>query len=257
MISIDLNCDVGELHGPDGVAIERQLLEIVTSANVACGGHAGDCDRMLLVARQCHRGRIAFGAHPGYDDRENFGRVDIDISHKDLVRSLTAQLTRAARAADDASTHVAHVKPHGALYNRATIDDGIATCIVQATQAVLPNASIMGLPGSRLIHIAAAAGLSVIREAFADRAYSADGTLVPRSQPGAVLTDRTAVAEQATRIACNRRVLPVDGHAIVVEADSLCLHSDTPDSVQLARAIRSALELAGVTLAPPRYHSIR
>ena len=251
MQTIDLNCDLGELEGPDGLALDRMLLNFVSSANIACGAHAGSRERMCDLATACSASGVAYGAHPGYEDRVNFGRVVVSMSLPDLSDMIRRQLELAATAAHQSKIQVAHVKPHGALYNQAANDESLAECIAEAVRRVLPNARLVGLAGSRLIRVAAKIGLHAIPEAFADRAYQSDGTLVPRSEPGAVLTDFDAIAVQSLQLIRDRTVRCLDGSLIHVHADSLCLHGDTPGSLILLQRLRQRLEQNGIVIAPP------
>jgi UPF0271 protein len=228
---IDLNADLGEGEGPEGLALDLALLEVITSANVACGFHAGSPERMQAVSAAAAARGVRIGAQVSYPDRAGFGRRDMDIEPAALAADLRYQI-----GALGAFGTVAYVKPHGALYNRVVWDEKQAQAVIDAVAACDPALPLMGLPDSALLRQAAAAGLPTIAEGFADRAYTPDGRLVPRSEPGAVLTESAAVVRQALALARSGRVR------------SICLHSDTPAAVELARRLRHALQAAGFAL---------
>jgi UPF0271 protein len=223
---LDLNADLGE--GFD----DERLLDVVTSANVACGFHAGDAATMARVAAAALERGVAVGAHVGYRDREGFGRRRLDVAPGVVTAEVAEQVAALARACSDAGTRVRYVKPHGALYNAAVADEELARAVV-AGCGELP---VLGLPGSALLRAAEAAGLEAVPEGFADRAYARDGTLVPRGTAGAVISDPDEAARNAVALA--RRVR------------SVCVHGDTPGAVTAARYARAALEAAGVELGP-------
>jgi UPF0271 protein len=245
MPRIDLNADVGEGEESDGA-----LIPLVTSVNVACGAHAGDPDTMELTTALAARHGVVVGAHPGYPDREGFGRRDLDLSDVQLRATLAEQLSGFEAIAHRLGVSVAHVKPHGALYNRAAADARLSRLIAEVVLATLGRVVLVGLAASALLEEARAMGLPVAAEAFADRAYQLDGSLLPRTRAGAVLEDPDAVARQAVAIARDRRVPLEDGSVLAIGADTLCLHGDTPGAVANAQAIRGALASAGVLVAP-------
>lgn len=236
MPTVDLNADLGEFTDPDGIEIDAALLDVITSANVACGGHAGDSASILRVCRQANANGVAIGAQISYVDREGFGRTRLDVPTEILIRQLTDQLQLLDFVAAQASTEIHYVKPHGALYNAAAFDPDLAGAVVSAMTRNRLEVPVLTLPNSELANAASRAGLPVVAEYFADRAYDEHGRLVPRSQPGAVLTDETLIIS---------RVL-----AAAEVHDSVCVHSDTPGAVNLATALRAALESAGVAIAP-------
>ena len=226
-LRIDLNADLGE-----GVTDDVGLLAVVTSANVACGYHAGDAVTMRAVCVEAVRRGVAVGAQVSYDDRPGFGRRDLDV-HPELLRTHVAeQVALLTRIAVEVGTVVSYVKPHGALYNRVVHDEVQARAVLEGS-GDLP---VLGLPGSVLLDLAAAAGREVRREGFPDRAYTDEGRLRPRSEPGAVLDDRELIAARAV--------------ALAVEVESVCVHGDTPGAVGHAHAVRAALEAAGFVLQP-------
>lgn len=241
MAAIDLNADLGE-----GMSEDADLIAQVTSANVACGFHAGDATTMAATLRRAREHEVVVGAHPSYRDRENFGRTPMSPSPSALRADLEQQLAALVEAAVGASVSVRYLKPHGALYNRIALDPAQAEVVAQvAAAADLP---LVGLPHSAVEAAADRLGVRFVREAFADRGYLSDGRLAPRGEPGAVLSDPDEVARRAVRLAREHRVTALDGTEIAVEAASLCVHGDTPGAGRLARAVRGALEAEGIDL---------
>ncbi|GAA2173310.1 5-oxoprolinase subunit PxpA [Agrococcus versicolor] len=249
MTSIDLNADLGENVPSRVVADDAAMLRIVTSANVACGFHAGSPEgiRATLVGAVA-RG-VAIGAHPGYDDLEGFGRREVDVDDATLQAQVEYQLGAVGGLATAAGGRVAYVKPHGALYAAVARDERRARVVAAAVRAIDPSLVLLGLAGSRGLDVAEHAGLEVVAEAFADRAYAPDGSLVPRSQPGAVLHDPRVVAARMVRLAREGVVDAIDGSSIAVHARSICVHGDSPGAVAMAEATREALRGADVELA--------
>jgi UPF0271 protein len=247
---IDLNADLGESFGAWRLGDDKALLGIVTSANVACGFHAGD---PLTIRRACagavDRG-VAIGAQVSYRDLAGFGRRPMTVPAEELAAEVLYQIAALDGVARAEGGRVRYVKPHGALYNRAVTDAEQAAAIASATVSYNPGLPLLTLPGSALAVAAADVRLLVITEAFADRAYRDDGSLVPRGQPGAVLTDPEFVAARAVRMVVQGTVETVSGAALEVSPRSICVHGDTPGAVLLATAVRDALEQAGVALAP-------
>jgi UPF0271 protein len=252
MAVIDLNADLGEGDGPWRVEppADDALLDLVTSANVAAGYHGGDAATMAATCRGALVRGVAVGAHPSYDDREGFGRRPVDVAPDVLRAQVAAQVGALVAVAATVGSRVTHVKPHGALYNAVVHDDARARAVVEAVHAVDPGLAVLGLPGSRVLALAADAGLRTVVEAFVDRGYRPDGTLVPRTEPGALVTDPRVAAERAVRLAVEGVVLAVDGTPVHLRPDSLCVHSDTRGAVALATAVRDALAAAGVTVRP-------
>jgi UPF0271 protein len=237
----DLNADVGE-----GFGFDDELLDVISSANVACGFHAGDPLTMRTLCSWAAERDVAVGAQVSYRDAEGFGRLDVEISEPDLVADLTEQVEALAAAARDASTSVRYLKPHGALYNRCVHDPEHARAVVSvASTYALP---LLGLPRSVLLDLASAAGLSVRPEFFADRAYDAAGHLVARSVPGAVIQEPALVVARVRRLVRSGVVVSVDGGELDVDADSICVHGDTAGAASLARSVRQALEAEGVSV---------
>jgi len=242
MRTIDLNADVGE--GFDDT--DAALLPLVTSANIACGGHAGDADTMATTVVRCLAHGVAIGAHPSYPDREGFGRREMALSKEALDASIKAQTSSLMRVASASGARLSHVKPHGALYNRAAVDPALAAIVANAVRDVDPGLALVGLAGSHLLAAGRAAGLRVVSEGFADRRYTAEGMLVPRSDAAALITDADAACEQVRRMLLERRVTSVDGRDVALEIDTVCLHGDGPHAITFARRLRAALAAAGV-----------
>ena len=247
--TIDLNSDLGEGFGIWQLGDDVALLEIVTSANVACGFHAGDPTIMRRVCAEAVARDVAIGAQVGYRDLAGFGRRVIEIEPDRLADDVLYQLAALDGIARSEGGRVRYVKPHGALYNRTVTDPAQAAAGVAAGEAYDPNLPVLGLPGSQLLQQAEKAGLRVVREAFADRGYRGDGSLAKRGSPGALITDPTLVATRCVQLATTGQVTTVDGATITVRAESLCVHSDTPGAVELARRVRDALRDAGIRLA--------
>jgi UPF0271 protein len=247
---VDLNSDLGEGFGIWRLGDDEALLATVTSANVACGFHAGDPATMRRVCEVAAARGVAIGAQVSYRDLAGFGRRRIDYEPNELRDDIVYQLGALAAFAARAGDRVRYVKPHGALYNTAAVDSGQAGAVVAAVGDVDPALPVLCQPGSVLAQQAAAAGLRVVAEGFADRAYLPDGRLVPRSSAGAVVHDPEQVVTRAVRMAVDREVVTVDGSVLDLPIESMCLHGDTPGAVALAARVREALEQAGVPLAP-------
>lgn len=245
---MDLNSDLGEGFGRWQLGDDDALLATVTSANVACGFHAGDPSIMRRVCAAAAARHVAIGAQVGYPDLGGFGRRFIDIDPVELADAITYQIGALDAFARQAGSRVAYVKPHGALYNAVVHHEAQAAAVVRAVGPW--GVPLVGLPGSVVLRLAATAGVPTVAEAFADRAYRADGGLVPRSEPGAVIHDVDAVCARAVRMAAAGEVETVDGTVIAVPAASICVHGDTPGAVEMARAVRAALEADGVVVAP-------
>ena len=245
---MDLNSDLGEGYGRWTLGDDAALLEIVTSANVACGFHAGDPATIDRTVRTAVERGVAVGAQVSYPDLVGFGRREIDVPPGDLTADVLYQLGALEAFARAAGSRVRYVKAHGALYNRIVRDPVQAAAVAEAIRRYDPALPLLTLPGSAAAAAAAEAGIEAVGEGFADRAYTGDGRLVSRREPGAVLDDPGRVAARAARMATEGRVGTVDGGEVAVEVRSLCVHGDTPGAVELARAVRAALEEAGVVL---------
>jgi UPF0271 protein len=245
---VDLNSDLGEGYGRWALGDDAALLEVVTSANVACGFHAGDPATIDRTVRTAVERGVAVGAQVSYPDLVGFGRREIDVPPGDLTADVLYQLGALEAFARAAGSGVRYVKPHGALYNRIARDPVQAAAVVEAVRRYDPALPLLTLPGSAAMAAAAEAGVATVAEGFADRAYTAEGRLVSRREEGAVLHDPGQVAARAVVMATEGRVGTVDGGEVAVEVRSLCVHGDTQGAVELARAVRAALEAAGVVL---------
>lgn len=248
MRSIDLNADVGESFGAWHMGDDAAMLDIVSSANVACGFHAGDPMTMRATCERAAARGVVVGAHVSYRDLPGFGRRFIDATPAELVADLLAQLGALSAMCAVAGTRIAYVKPHGALYNTIVHHEAQAAAVVEAVRLFDASLPIMCLPGALVLDLAEQAGLRSVREAFADRGYTPEGTLVSRREPGAVLHDPELVAARMLRLATEGVVEAVDGSLVQVQADSICTHGDSPGAVEMARAVREALEAAGVPI---------
>jgi UPF0271 protein len=247
-VVIDLNADLGEGFGVWRLGDDDALLDVITSANVACGFHAGDPITMRRVCAAAAARGVAVGAQVGYRDLAGFGRRRIDVDLRELAAEVLYQIGALDACARAAGIRVGYVKPHGALYNTAADDPGQAGAVAEAIAAFDPRLPLLGLPGSALADGAEGAGVPFVTEAFADRAYLPDGRLMPRREAGAVLEDADQVSARAVEIAVHRRVTAADGSVLALEAQSLCLHGDTPGAVRLATLTRQRLAEAGVTV---------
>jgi UPF0271 protein len=245
---IDLNSDVGESFGRWELGDDERVLQVVTSANVACGFHAGDASTLRQCCETATRHGVVVGAQVGYRDLAGFGRRFVDYDPVELADDVTYQIGALEALARVAGTRVAYVKPHGALYNATVHHDAQARAVVAAVRAYDPSLPVLGLPGSRLLAAAEEAGLRTVREAFADRAYTSEGTLVPRTEPWSVLSDPDEVAARVVRLVTEGTLVAADGSVVRVEADSVCVHGDSPGAVAIAAAVRDALAAQGVEL---------
>jgi UPF0271 protein len=244
---MDLNCDLGEL--PEAVfdGTQDALMASITSANVACGGHAGDQRTMEATIRQALRHGVSIGAHPGFPDRENFGRLDMSLNAEQISHTVYEQVTALFQVAQACHATIDHVKPHGALYNLAVRDAAVSRAIAEGVGRWRRDVVLVGLAGSTMLTTFRELGFEVAAEAFADRTYEADGSLRPRKLPGAVIRDPSAAAAQALRITREHRVNAGD-REIPMQAQTLCVHADTPGCVQIAAAVAATLRKAGIEL---------
>ncbi len=250
MLAIDLNSDLGEGFGAWKMGDDEAMLDIVSSANVACGFHAGDPAGILRTLRAAASRGVAVGAHVGYRDLAGFGRRNMDPASDELVGDVIYQIGALKGLAQAAGTRVTYVKPHGALYNTIAIDARQAADVIAAIRAIDPALVLVALAGSPLIEQARAAGLAVVAEAFADRAYTADGNLVSRREKGAVLHDPELVAQRMVRMVKEGVVESIDGKMTKVDAQSICVHGDSPGAVAMARRLRALLEEEGLAIRP-------
>ena len=249
-MQIDLNSDLGEGYGPWTMGDDAQILDCVTSANIACGGHAGDPETMFRTLRLAAHKGVRVGAHPGYADREGFGRRVIPMAVDEIGRLVVAQVGALVALARLAGTEVRYVKPHGALGNLAAADRGVAAGIVAAIQGLDPQLAVLAISGTMLEQVAREQGVAVYSEVFADRAYQPNGQLVPRSRPGAVLHDAQEAADRLVGYLRSGRMPVAGGEPIALRADSICVHGDSPHAVEMARHIRARLQAEGVVLTP-------
>ncbi|QYJ05096.1 LamB/YcsF family protein [Nocardioides panacisoli] len=247
---IDLNADLGESFGQWTLGDDDALLEVVTSANVACGFHAGDPSVLRRACERAAERGVAIGAQVGYRDLAGFGRRFIDVAPEDLTNDVLYQVGALEAFARVAGTRVAYVKPHGALYNAIVRHEEQAAAVAAAVAAYDATLPVLGLPGSAWLRIADDVGLATVPEAFADRAYTPEGTLVPRREPDSVLHDPEAIARRCVQMATEGTVEAVDGSTVATPAASLCVHGDTPGAVAVADRVRAALLDAGVEVGP-------
>jgi UPF0271 protein len=250
MSVIDLNSDLGESLGAWSMGDDAAMLDIVSSANVACGFHAGDPAGILATLKAAHARGVSVGAHVAYPDLLGFGRRNMDVASADLVADVIYQIGALQGLAQAAGTRITYVKPHGALYNTIAHDSAQALDVITAIRDVDANLALVALAGSPLVRWAQDAGLRVVAEAFADRAYTPQGTLVSRREPGAVLHDSALVASRMLRLVRDGVVEAVDGSLASVQAQSICVHGDSPGAVAMARAVRAALEADGIAVRP-------
>ena len=243
---IDLNADLGE-----GCAHDADLMSVVTSCNIACGGHAGDEASMRTALTLAHENGVAAGAHPSFPDRENFGRTASDLSGAALEDALTAQVAELKSYADEIGLTLSHLKPHGALYNMAAKDVDLSLSIVRVLSDVLPSAALFGPPQSQLELAANRQGIAFVAEGFADRAYETDGRLRDRKLAGAVIHAPEEQTRQALEIATRQSVTTFDGTTLALPVDTICVHGDTPNALNAARAIKAALEQNDISICRP------
>jgi len=248
-VRIDLNSDLGESFGPWPMGQDAALMDSISSANVACGFHAGDPGTMRATLRLARTKGVAVGAHPGFPDLVGFGRREMKASAAEVEDFVLYQLAALAGMAAAEGMRLQHVKAHGALYNMACKDRPLADAIARATAAIDRSLVLFGLPNSALLRAGESAGLRVAAEVFADRAYDPDGSLTSRSQPGSVMHDTPAVVARAIRMVRDNEVVAIDGSTITLQADTICLHGDTPGAADLAREVRRGLEAAGIRIA--------
>lgn len=254
MKTIDLNADIGEADNPDWAAAEAAILTHISSANIACGGHAGDDVSMRTTVRGAKANGVVIGAHPAYPDRENFGRrslmLDKDVSEADLSKSLTEQIVRLTEIAAEEGAAVVYVKPHGQLYNDAVGDARKADLIARTIASIDPTLILLGGPNSQMGKAAETHGLTFVAEGFIDRRYSDDGHLISRKEAGAVIANQADRLAQARSLATTGEVETASGGRLDIKARSLCVHGDSAGAVETARQARAAIESAGVTIAP-------
>jgi UPF0271 protein len=244
--TVDLNSDLGE-----GADFELEILDLVTSANISCGFHAGDPASVLRSIRDANNRNVSIGAHPSFLDRENFGRCELNLSAAEIFAQVVYQLGAFSALATTAGARMNHVKPHGALYNMAARETELANAIVEALVVIDPYLILFAPPGSALERAAIAAEIGVVREVFADRNYLGDGSLVPRTRPDALLTDSEQAARRVVAMLKDGYVISIDGKQVPVQAETICVHGDTPGAIDFIRNLRVELELQGVNIRSP------
>jgi UPF0271 protein len=243
MTTLDLNADLGE-----GIGDDAAMLEIVSSANIACGGHAGDADTMRAAVRAAKARGVIVGAHPGFADRENFGRKRLMLPPEELDASIREQVRTLVEIAEEEAWPVHYVKLHGALANMAAEEPTVMALCLAAIEGLVQDMAVLAIDNSMQVEIAEALGFPTVREAYADRAYQANGLLLSRQMPGAVLHDPAEIAARAVRLAGQGEIVAADGTIVRTQARSLCIHGDTPDAVAIARAVKDALASNGVEI---------
>ena len=249
-VLIDINCDMGESFGAWTMGADAEVMPNITSANIACGAHAGDAGVMRRTVRLAKQHGVSVGAHPGFADLPGFGRREFQADPAEVEDSVIAQIGALAAISRAEGVPLRHVKAHGALYNMAARDRRLADAIARAIAAVDRSLMMFGLPKSPMIDAGAAAGLRIVNEGFADRSYQPDGSLTPRSRPGAVIHDPNVVVERAVRMVRDAVVLTPEGTAVPLKVDTICVHGDTPGAPELTRRIRAGLEAAGIHVRP-------
>ena len=248
MKRIDLNCDMGEMPEALADGSQEALMQYVSSANIACGGHAGDAQIMRTTIEQALRRKIAVGAHPGYEDRANFGRIELQLTPEQISASVHQQILALAEVAEQCGTQIRHVKAHGALYNQAARNREIARAIAEGARRWKTDVILVGLAGSIMLEEFRARGFPVAAEAFADRRYERDGSLRSRKFEDALLRDPEQAAEQALRIVEQGSVVAADGSVVSLVAQTICIHGDTPGAIAIAAAVHRRLTGAGIVI---------
>jgi UPF0271 protein len=245
---IDINSDMGEVPASIADGAQEEMMRSLTSVNIACGGHAGDESTMRETVQQALRQRLAIGAHPGYPDRKNFGRIALSLSSEEVAALVAEQVAVLSRIAEECGARVTHVKAHGALYNQAVNDRALSAAIAQGVKRWGGEVVLVGLAGSAMLEEFRAAGFRAAGEAFADRRYEPDGTLRSRQLTAAMITDPAEAAAQALSIAAHGKVHAIDGSEIAIEAETICIHGDTAGATDIAAAVAEALRQSGITL---------
>jgi 5-oxoprolinase (ATP-hydrolysing) subunit A len=248
-LTVDLNADLGESFGSSRIFEDAALLELVSSANIACGYHAGDATTMRDTVNAAKIRGVTIGAHPSYPDLPGFGRRELGFPPKEISFHVAAQLRALRDVCGAEGARLSYVKPHGAMYNRAARDTDAAMAIVSAIREVEPSLTLLGLAGSEMARAAERGGIAFASEAFVDRAYRSDGTLVPRDQPGAVIHDVKSAVQRAVMLVKGKTITAEDGAELRISARSLCVHGDNPDAAPMLRTLRKRLEESGVTIA--------
>ncbi|WP_226645315.1 LamB/YcsF family protein [Mesobacillus subterraneus] len=246
MLFVDLNCDLAESYGLFKIGNDKEVLKHITSANIACGYHGGDHNVMMETVKMAKAYGVKIGAHPGFPDLHGFGRREMKVSNEEIYNMTVYQIGALVAIAKACGTKVNHVKPHGALYNMAAKDEGIAEAIAKAVADVDPSLVLFGLAGSSLVKAGMERGLSVAQEVFADRSYQPDGSLTPRSQSNAMIHDSELAISRVVRMVREGKVEAVDGTDIAIKADTVCIHGDEPQALDFAVALKGALKAEGI-----------
>ena len=249
-LTVDLNADLGEGSGQSGASHDEALLDLVSSANIACGFHAGDATTMRDTVRAAARRGVTIGAHPSYPDIPGFGRRELGLAPREISRHVAYQIMALRDICGTEAAKLSYVKPHGALYNRAARDREAADAVVSAIRDVEASLTLLGLAGSEMARAAEHAGIAFASEAFVDRAYKPNGTLVPRDQPGAVIRDVKSAVQRAVMLVKGQTITADDGSELRISAQSLCVHGDSEEAGSMLRALNGRLKEAGVTIAP-------
>ncbi len=249
-LTIDLNADLGEGFGHAGASHDEALLDFVSSANIACGFHSGDATTMRATVRAAKIRGVTIGAHPSYPDIPGFGRRELGLSAKEILHHVAYQIGALRDVCGAEGAKLSYVKPHGALYNRAGRDRETANAVVKAIRDVEASLTLLGLPDSEMARAAEHGRIAFAREAFVDRAYKSDGTLVPRGEPGAVIHDVKSAVQRAVMLVKGQTITAEDGSELRIAAQSLCVHGDTADASSILRALNARLQESGVTIAP-------
>lgn len=244
-LRVDLNCDLGE-----GCDNDAELMKFISSANIACGGHTGDLDTMRRTVELALKNNVAIGAHPGYNDRENFGRLSQELGRDEIIALITEQIAALQIVCDEFDTRLTHVKPHGALYNQSAKNTEIATAIAEAVMLVDPQLVLFGLASSHSITEAQRIGLRTASEFFADRTYNSDGSLTPRTEPNAMITDTKTSLEQVLNTVKYGRVRSLYAIMVAIEPETICIHGDGEHAVEFAKTISQSLRENGIEICP-------
>lgn len=250
LFRVDLNSDLGESFGNYKLGLDAQVLEVITSANIACGMHAGDPMVMARTVKIAADNKVGIGAHPGYPDLQGFGRRKMHLSPEEVKNYIIYQIGALEAFVKSIGGKMQHVKAHGALYNMAAKDYNLALAIAEGVKAVNPNLILLALASSQMVKAAKDIGLKVAEEVFADRAYNSDGTLVARNLPGAVIDDTEIAISRTVRMVKEGKIKAINGEDIFIKADSICVHGDNPQAIDFVKGIRKALQEAGISIEP-------
>jgi len=255
MKKIDLNCDMGESFGAYKLGMDEEVIKLITSANIACGFHAGDPNVMDHTVAMAKEYGVGIGVHMGFPDLIGFGRREMDISSADLINYCIYQIGALQAFCQKHGVEIQHMKPHGSLGNMCVVNSRVANAVVDSIKMVFPNTKLFVIPGGEIHKAAVEKGLSVVQEVFADRAYTNEGNLVSRKLPGSVIKDPDEAVKHVLRMVVDSKVKTIDGELIDIKAESICVHGDTPGALEVIRRVRDRLEHAGIEIAPVgRWH---